>query len=45
MNENFTFFGILTSGLIGSSFGLFSIENSFVDDLPLSEEDSKACQK
>jgi myosin heavy subunit len=47
MNKNFTFFAILASILIGSSFGLFSIEDSFAedDDLSVSREDSKAYQK
>ena len=47
MNKNFTFFAILASILIGSSFGLVSIENSFADDdnLPVSREDSEAYQK
>jgi len=47
MNKNFTFFAILASILIGSSFGLFSIGNSFADDdnLSVSREDSKAYQK
>ena len=47
MNKNFTFFAILASILIGSSFGLFSIEDSFAEDdnLSVSREDSKAYQK
>ena len=47
MNRNFTFFAILASVLIGSSFGLFSIENSFADDddLSVSREDSEAYKK
>ena len=47
MNKNFTFFTILALILIGSSLGLFSIENSFADDdnLSASREDSKAYQK
>ncbi|MGY5147114.1 MAG: hypothetical protein ACW9W4_03865 [Candidatus Nitrosopumilus sp. bin_7KS] len=46
MNKNFIFFGILASILIGSSFGLFSIENSFAEeDIPINQENSKANQK
>ena len=47
MNKNFTFFTILALILIGSSFGLFSIENSFADDdnLSANREDSKTYQK
>lgn len=46
MSKNFTFFGILASILIGSSFGLFSIENLFAEvDFSESQDDSKAYQK
>ena len=46
MNKNFVFFSILASILIGGSFGLFSIGNSFAEDnLSVSREDSKAYQK
>ena len=46
MNKNSPLFAILASILIGSSFGLFSIENSFADDnLSVSRENSKAYQK
>lgn len=31
MNKNFVFFPILISILIGGSFGLFSIEDSFAE--------------
>ena len=46
MNKNFVFFAILASILIGNSFGLFSIENSYAEDnLSVSREDSEAYQK
>ncbi len=47
MNKNFIFFAILASILIDSSFGLFSIENSFADDdnLSVSRKDSKSISK
>jgi hypothetical protein len=46
MNKNFIFFSILASILIGGSFGLFPIGNSFAEDnLSVSREDSKAYQK
>ena len=32
MNKKFVLFGILTSILIGSSSGIFTIENSFAED-------------
>ena len=46
MNKNFVLFSILASILIGGSFGLFSIGDSFAEDnLSVSREDSKAYQK
>ncbi|MCV0401264.1 MAG: hypothetical protein K5777_04730 [Nitrosopumilus sp.] len=46
MNKNFILFGILASILMGGSFGLFSINDSFGDDDPfVSREDSDDYKK
>ena len=45
MDKKFVLFSILASVLIGGSFGIFPIENSFAQDLSESEEDSEAYEK
>jgi myosin heavy subunit len=46
MDKNFILLSILASVLMGSSFGLFSINDSFADDnLSVSTKDSEAYQK
>jgi hypothetical protein len=46
MNKKFVLFGILVAILMGGSFGLFSIEDSFAEDnISVSREDSEAYKK
>ncbi|GBH34343.1 hypothetical protein NZNM25_11340 [Nitrosopumilus zosterae] len=46
MNEKFVLFGVLIAILMGGSFGIFSIEDSFAEDnLSVSREDSEAYKK
>ncbi len=45
MDKKFVLFGVLASILLGGSFGIFPIENSFAQDLSESEEYSEAYEK
>jgi len=45
MDKKFVLFGILASILIGGSFGIFIIEDSFAQNLSVSTEDSEAYKK
>ncbi len=45
MDKKFALFGILASILIGGSFGIFTIEDSFAQDISDTREDSEAYKK
>ena len=45
MGKKFVLFGILASILIGGSFGIFTIEDSFAQDISDTREDSEAYKK
>ncbi len=45
MDKKFVLFGILASILIGGSFGIFFIEDSFAQNLYVSRDDSEAYKK
>ncbi len=45
MDKKFALFGILASILIGGSFGIFTIDDSFAQDISDTREDSEAYKK
>ncbi len=45
MDKKYVLFGILASILIGGSFGIFTIEDSFAQNLYVSQDDSEAYKK
>ncbi len=45
MDKKFVLFGILASILIGGSFGILTIEDSFAQNLYVSKDDSEAYKK
>jgi len=45
MDKKFVLFGILASILIGGSFGIFTVEDSFAQNLYVSRDDSEAYKK
>ena len=46
MNKKFILFGILTSVLLGGSFGIFSLEDSFADDdVSINSDDAESIKK
>jgi hypothetical protein len=45
MDKKFVLFGVLASILIGGSFGIFTIDSSFAQDVSDTREDSEANTK